>query len=175
MEEFFYLILVVVWLIISLVKRKGKTAPPAGQQKQPPASQPQEKDLGDLLGEFFGKEQPGHAPDAQPGEAEAAARQMEAQREEELEEVYYEEVQQPEYQQRQQEFAAAQGVREDLQAAADEKAASVEDLIRKHASEDARLQAEEEQAYGREDQQDVPEFDLRTAVVFSEILNRKYT
>ncbi|MFO7978589.1 MAG: hypothetical protein R6U64_08000 [Bacteroidales bacterium] len=175
MEEFFYLILVVVWLIISLVKRKSKAAPPPGQQKQQPTSQPREKDLGDLLGEFFGQEQPRPAPEAQPGEAERAAQQMERQREEEVEEYYYEELQTPEYQENQQKFADAEGVTEDIVQAVDEKAASVEDLIRKHASEDARLKAEEEQAYGRQDQQDVPEFDLKTAVVFSEILNRKYT
>jgi hypothetical protein len=56
-----------------------------------------------------------------------------------------------------------------------EKAASVEDLIRSHAAKDAMDQARAEMEYGGGLTGDLPEFDLRTAVIFSEILNRKYT
>jgi len=55
------------------------------------------------------------------------------------------------------------------------KIASVEELIRSHAAKDAMEQARAEMEYGASKNPDIPEFDLRTAVIFSEILNKKYS
>ncbi|MFW6351383.1 MAG: hypothetical protein ACOC2E_03265, partial [Bacteroidota bacterium] len=60
MEDFFYIILAIVWLVISIIggkKKKQQSAPKATGQ-QPAAPEPQEQtqepvDLEDMLEEFF--------------------------------------------------------------------------------------------------------------------------
>lgn len=180
MEEFFYLILVVVWLIISVYKRKSKQVPPAGQsqpRQQPQGTVPEEKDMEELLEEFFGR---GKKQQPQPAESfqdEVQTQIPETERETREREYYYEELQQQDHEQvaEFEDYSGIGGVSKEFEFSSESKAESIEDLIKLHARQDAQQQAIDEQTYGRDSDSDIPEFDLKTAVVFSEILNRKYT
>lgn len=204
MEEFFYIILLVIWLAISLYKRSARAKGQAAKPKsQPDASTtlPKGAELEEMLEDFFGggKKKPAPVDEEVLSEAEVvydyeemvseqgsrkepvlrdqpepayqawesrAQRAYNEEQEEKQEDTYAEPAYEP--------FYKDQGLDAESFIAM-EKAASVEDLIRSHAAKDAREQARAEMEYGGGLAGDLPDFDLRTAVIFSEILNRKYT
>jgi hypothetical protein len=212
MEEFFYIVLLVIWLIVSLYKRnaKVKQQKEAGkQQAQPEATTalPKELDLEDMLEEFFGggkKKQPEVVLDADEMSSQESytyeseqSIPVESDRQQTASEPAYQsweskaqrsynEEKQSYNEDRQLEIAETYAEPEYKSFYADladdhasftevGKLASIEELIKTHAAKDAMEQARAEMAYGSGEGHDLPEFDLRTAVVFSEILNKKYS
>jgi hypothetical protein len=179
MEEFFYIILLVIWLVISLFKRKGqqgaKPGQPKPQQQPEPASEPG-KNIEDLLEEFFGGgEKKPETDTAESEETVSAPAAHEPRTGRPVQEYYYEDTQGELQEAEFEDFSGKNAVSDDFEFSAEGKVETIEDLIKSHAAKDARLQAEEEAAYGAEGKSSIPEFDLRTAVIYSEILNRKYT
>ncbi len=204
MEEYFYIILVIIWLVVSLYKRNAKAKQQGPQPKQQPegtTARPKEVDLEGMLEDFFG----GGKTTAQPkqevdfeeeavityesdGDFEQGRAAEESQRsdrapayqawESKAQQSYNEkkeESTQPAYAEPQYESFYKDMPKEDYGGFGEMgKVASVEDLIRSHAAKDAMEQAKAEMEYGSGLSEDIPEFDLRTAVIFSEILNKKY-
>ncbi len=174
MEDFVYIILLVLWLVVSLYKKKSKNKAATAKEATETVPPPVEKDLGELLEEFLGggqsKSQPKPDYDPEPSEtilAEAAEPdyfETWQQEKQSLEEI---DTSMAEY------TFQGEAPREAFQSA-EIKAETIEDLIREHAAEDARRQAAAELAYADADDSEIPEFDLRTAIIFSEVLNKKY-
>lgn len=197
MEEFFYIILLVIWLVVSYFQRQKKAREKAGMpkpdaQQDPSAAPPKEVDMEELLEEFLGggkKKKPSWDMDASPEEAyerapEAAERDRPGRQpayqswESQAQQSYNEKKESRQEQtliQGYEEFKGADGVEDDFEFSAEGKVETIEDLIRIHAAQDAREQAIAEEKYQTDRGGEVPEFDLRTAVIFSEILNKKYT
>lgn len=199
MEEFFYIILLVIWIVVSLIKRnKAKRAaeepvPKPAQktttEKDTGQTPPRELDLEEVLGELFGKGKKQPVPEPLEEGASTAAAGSSKRPAGAREPVYRAEESVPRsrtyadhggaaFQQELEEYAEELGVQEDYEFSAEGKVETIEDLISRHAAEDARLQAADEfQAWETADDEgldEVPDFDLQTAVVFSEILNKKY-
>lgn len=206
MEEFFYIILLVIWLVISLYKRSAKAKAKADKSaSQPEASSttlPKGSELEEMLEEFFGSGKKQTQPvdkevlsdaevvyDFEEMVSEQGSRREPVLRDD-PEPAYqaWESRAQRDYNERQEGEKKEEAVAEpayvpfykdqgaDTESfVAMEKVASVDDLIRSHAAKDAREQARAEMEYGGGLAGDLPEFDLRTAVIFSEILNRKYS
>jgi hypothetical protein len=205
MEEYFYIILLVVWLIVSLYKRSAKSKQQASKPRQQPdstTSLPKETDLEQMLEDFFGggkktsetqletdveevpsvtyesleddydrvppmKETPhtDREPAYQAWESKAQQRYDDKKRK----------PSEPEYAEPQYESFYKDTDSQNYSGLTEMgKVASVDELIRSHAAKDAMEQAKAEMAYGSGLSEDIPEFDLRTAVIFSEILTKKY-
>ena len=209
MEELIYIVLVVVWLLVSFLKRKPKKEDQTG--KQQPSTQAEEgtpveeMDMEDVLEEFFGgggkkkekesqpagepvyetrersdrpeKEEKGRWEDTRReressfGERASADREGESSGREQYEsgdESYrkgYERY----------EGTSADAPKIEDETASVDKVQTIEELIRSHKKEEAlRMAKEEEYDAGERHGEEVPEFDLRQAVIFSEILNKKY-
>lgn len=206
MEDFFYVILLVLWVVVSIYKKNAK-AKQAKTEAMPRAKPdlttalPKEADLESMLEEFFGgtKKTPVPEPVASAEEpvmegyesledsrSYDAAQTMERapepayesweskaqqsyndSQERSIPELYTE----PAYES----FYSEATLPDHAGMLEMEKVASVEELIKAHATKDAKEQARAEMEYGTGPSPDIPEFDLRTAVIFSEILNKKYT
>jgi hypothetical protein len=197
MEEFFYIILLIIWLAVSYFQKQKKArekaaAPKPDVQQEPSTAPPKEVDMEELLEEFFGggkKATPGAEGHSGTEEArEYTPEVMESDRQERQPGYQsWESQAQQSYNDKKEsrqeetltqgygEFKGTEGVEDDFEFAAEGKVETIEDLIRTHAAQDAREQAIAEEKYQTERQEGVPEFDLRTAVIFSEILNKKYT
>lgn len=197
MEEFFYIILLVIWLVVSYFQRQKKAREKAGRAKpdaqpEPATAPPKEVDMEELLEEFFGggkKKKPAGEP-VEKAEADHERRREVAEparREREPAWQPWESQAQQSYNEKKEarqeetllsgydEFKGTEGVEDDFEFTTEGKVETIEDLIRSHAVQDAREQAISEAKYRELAGEEVPEFDLRTAVIFSEILNRKYT
>lgn len=198
MEEFFYIILLVIWVVVSLIKRnkakKAQEKPAAKPAREPAVEEgttqapPRELDLEEVLGELFGKGKKQPVPD--PLEEKAARpaggtkRAVEAKEstyraeDSHSEDSSYADHGDALLEGELEEYAEELGVQKDYEFSAEGKVETIEDLISRHAAEDARLQAADEFRTGEtadaEGLDEVPDFDLQTAVVFSEILNKKY-
>ncbi len=160
MEDFVYIILIIVWLLVSFLRKKPKTKRP--EQKPEPAAQPEavpaeeELSMEEMLQEFLGgkKQQKqetktGTMPDM----------------------VNEQDAVDPRFEQ----HVGQEGVSEDFEFATDGKIQTIDDLIKSHKTQEALALAKAEEEYGSEDSDHIPEFDLKTAVIFSEILNKKYS
>lgn len=204
MEEYFYIILLVIWLVVSVVKKNAKSKEQASKpkpQRDSSTSRPKEPNLEDILEDFFGggkksgQGQPKVEVEEEPSvtyQANEASGRSESFKEalpsdqdkayqswESLAQQSYNEGKmkpsQAEYSEPQYEGFYKDVDNQDYRGISEVgKVASVEDLIRSHAAKDAMEQAKAEMAYGGGLAEDIPEFDLRTAVIFSEILNKKY-
>ncbi len=170
MEDFVYIILLIVWLLVSFLRKKPKKKPePAKQQEPAPAEA--EVNMEDMLEEFFGGDK--KKEKSKP------------------EEVQYESVEQreraepaairstPDYEKDRipasyEKHVGKTGVSEDFEFSSEGKIMTIDDLIKSHKTKEALELAMAEQAYDRDNAEGVPDFDLETAVVFSEILNKKY-
>ncbi|MEE4176848.1 MAG: hypothetical protein V2I46_04995 [Bacteroides sp.] len=177
MEDFVYIILVIAWLVVSIMKRKSKNQAPA---KPTPASRPQqaspprEFDLEEALKEMFGgkpasKPEPAPEPVAQRAPAETVFENQEPEYESMAEELST--YQEPVYQT----IKAPGSVPEEYQFSTEVRDQTIEDLIRANAAEEARLQAAEEMLEAEALRAADIDFDARKAVIFSEIINRKYS
>jgi len=206
MEDYFYIILLVIWLVVSIVKRSNKARAKMAQPKAQPdatTSMPKETQLEELLEDFFGsgkKKKQEAAVEKTPaaiemteeydesgpeyGSREVAGRQSnreygyqswmsEAQRafNEQREDVPELTSSMPEYTG----FDMPETKGAKMQAGL-ENIVSIDDLIKSNAAKDALEQARAEMEYQEKGVgSEIPEFDVRKAVIFSEILNRKYT
>ena len=172
MEDFIYIILIIVWLLVSFLRRKPKTQKPqpkpepATETETPPA---EEVSMEDMLEEFFGSKKkkedkpPVEEPVFQDRYRESERRQYEpAERIEPAVEAAYSD------------FTGKSGVSNDFEFSTEGKIQTIDDLIKSHKTKEAMELAKAEEAYGTGLSDDIPEFDLRTAVIFSEILNKKY-
>jgi hypothetical protein len=196
MEEFFYIILLVIWLAVSYFQRKKKARERAGSpmpdvKQDPSKAPPKEVDMEELLEEFFGG-----GKKKKPAAEESGAEQADYESRPEVAEPSKREVQ-PAYEswesqaQRSyndnkeslgeqtlisgyEDYKGTEGVDDNFEFSTEGKVETIEDLIRSHMAQDAREQAIAEEKYQTGTRVEVPEFDLRTAVIFSEILNRKY-
>ena len=187
MEEFFYLILIIIWLLVSYFQRQKKAREKAasrpGTQQEPAPARPQEVDLEDLLEDFLGgkkKQQPIPGPEPQMQE-EAVLDSDEGRNYESWESQAQKDYDRSErgsgeYGQAAalEEYKGTSGVDDDFEFSTEGKVETIEDVIRSHAAQDAREQALAEEKYEGQAHKEIPEFDLRTAVIFSEILNKKY-
>jgi hypothetical protein len=194
MEEYFYIILLIIWVVVSLFKKNKAKQKQAAPQPKSQESQAEpagdEIDLEQMLEEYLGggtkKPRPAPVESRQHDNNRDEKREYSDQRRDDTQPVYasqddiprsvYGEDSMPEdmddmYQGYQEEL----GVKEDFEFSAEGEVQTIEDLIRSHARKDALLQAQAEMEERRmEAEGELPPFDLRTAVVFSEILNRKY-
>lgn len=202
MEELVYIVLIVVWLLVSFLKRKPGKGSQAG--KQQPSAQgeeaapSEEMDMEDMLEEFFGggkkkkekEDQPAREPVYETKERSYRQGKDESFRGEETvweresadregESPGWEQYESRDKSQRKDyedyEGATAKAQRIEDEATSVDKVQTIEELIRSHKKEEAMRQArEEEDNAGDSQSEGVPDFDLRQAVIFSEILNRKY-
>ncbi len=161
MEEYVYIILIVIWLLVSILRRKPKKDATKGKPQTVPqekTSAPADKEISteEMLEEFFGG---------------GKKKTKEESKEKPAEEPVYDAPERKEA-----EFEQFEGeiVEEDFAFASDEKVQTMDDLIESHKKEEALRLAREEEKAGIESAAGIPEFDLKNAVIFSEILNRKY-
>lgn len=178
MEDFVYIILVIAWLVFSLMKRKPKSDSPA---KPRPASRPETTgapkpiDLEEVLQDFFGKKtEPQPEPEPQPvREQTAIERSFEKQEQQyaSYDDDDYVNMPEPVFE----EFTGEEAVPEEYKFITEIREQTIDDLIRANAAEEARKRATGELAEETAERADLPDFDGRTAVIFSEILNRKYS
>ncbi len=189
MEDFVYIILIIIWLLVSFLRRKPKKADPATTQKpssgrkESPATEG-EVSMEEMLEDFFGtgKKKQEKKPKAEPV-YEAAERKERADRSDDRrwdtkrsesswdspgDRIEKASDQDPKLEK----FEGARGVSDDFEFSTEGKIETIDDLIKSHQREEAMRMAEEEEQMAHHDA--FPEFDLRNAVIFSEILNRKY-
>ncbi len=170
MEDFVYIILLVVWLLVSFLRKKPKKKPePAKQQEPAPAET--ETSMEDMLEEFFGGGKKKEKP--KPGEVqyEAAGKRERIEPAEGRSTLDYETGRIPASYE---EHVGKSGVSEDFEFSTEGKIMTIDDLIRSHKTKEAMELALAEEQYDTEAEGRFPDFDLKTAVVFSEILNKKY-
>ncbi len=176
MEDLIYIVLIVVWLLVSFLRRKPKTQKAPQKQTEPAAgSEPipaEEVNMEDMLEDFFGtkkkkkqepvKPEPVYETRDRREQADYSDRQQRPAQpvNNKIEPAY--EV-----------HSGKSVVSDDFEFAAEGKVQTIDDLIRQHKAKEAAELALAEERYGS-NASDIPEFDLRTAVIFSEILNKKY-
>ncbi|MFW5663522.1 MAG: hypothetical protein ACOCYD_00630 [bacterium] len=192
MEDVLYIILAIVWLIISIIggqkKKKQAQSQPQPNRSEPqpvesePSSDKKESDFEDLLEEFFGTDEPRakKQPDSQP-EVQKTSRPTYT------EEHSYDEATDSDYrfgsEQKADEvekFKGAQAIEEDFEFSAEGKVETLEDLIKLHEEKEQKILEEDSKINVMDlDEEAVPvadlEFDPRKAVIYSEIINRKYS
>ncbi len=191
MEELIYIVLIVIWLLVSFLKRKPKSGKPA-EKRQPTQGEaaPAEKEVTveDMLEEFFGSDTKKEKPEKPEPVFDASERDV--QRDdgyERLEDIREKDLRdqrdetpmwgqdQKKKDPRFEQYEGRGAVSEPAAAPPEKKQQTIEELIASHKKEEA-MRAAREEGYdeGTAGLQGIPEFDLRTAVIFSEILNRKY-
>ncbi len=189
MEEFIYILLIVIWLLVSFLKRRPKKQQPAGKPQQPAKeSAPtgtEEASMEKMLEGFFGgdkKEKEAPKPEQEPvyRTSERTVRREKYERDDRWERGrsdkrdYLETAVEEEADQSFDELKGRSGVSEDYEFGAEGNTQSIYDLIEAHKKEEALRLAREEELTGAEAGEGIEAFDLRTAVIFSEILYRKY-
>lgn len=177
MEDFVYIILVIAWLVVSIMKRKPKNQAPAKSRpasSPQPANAPREFDLEEALKDMFGgkpssKPQPVPEPVAEKASSEPVYENVEREYVSMAEELSS--YQEPEYKP----MGLSVAVPEEYQFVTEVRNQTLEDLLKANALEDARQQAAMEMQEGYAGQGVAIDFDIREAVIYSEILNRKYS
>ncbi len=192
MEELIYIVLIVIWLLVSFLKRKPKAGKPADKQQpvQGEAAPADDKEVTveDMLEEFFGSEAKKEKPEKVEPVFDASARdakkddgyeRLEDIREKDLRDQRDESPMWSQEQKKKdpriEQHEGKGGVSESVEFASDKKQQTIEELIASHKQEEA-MRAAREEGYdeGGAGLEGIPEFDLRTAVIYSEILHRKY-
>lgn len=177
MEDFVYIILVIAWLAFSFMKRKPKGQSPSQPRpasRPQPASPPRGFDLEEALRDMLGGKpspvpEPASTPVPEKESDEVVFEKSEPEYKSMSEELSS--YQEPEYQS----FGPSSAVSEEYRFSTEVRNQTLDDLIRASNAEDARLQAAEEMRAGLAEGSVAAEFNIRQAVVFSEILNRKYS
>lgn len=177
MEDLIYIVLIVVWLLVSFLRRKPKTQKSPQKQTEPASgSEPipaEEVNMEDMLEDFFGsKKKKKEEPVKTEPVYETRERREQADYSNRWEQTVEPDKKQmePAYE----EYSGKKVVSEDYSFAPEDKVQTIEDLIKQHKAKEAAELARAEEQYGTASN-DIPEFDLRTAVIFSEILNKKYS
>lgn len=202
MEEFIYIILIAIWLLVSFLRKKPKKDQPAKKprpvtREETPQPVEEEMSMEDMLEEFFGKgkkktEEP--APRKEPvfDAAERSERRYDRRDKEKrfnsgderrdrdsgrrwgADRVPDSDISEMEAAGLEG-FEGQEGAGEDFAFASEGKVKTIDDLIEAHKKEEAVRKAfAEEQGYDAGVLEGIPDFDLRKAVIFSEILHRKY-
>lgn len=174
MEEYVYIILVVIWLLVSILRRKPKKDATRGKPQTAPQEEtgaPAEKEISmeEMLEEFLGggKKKPGETSRDKPVDEPV----YDAPERREVKTTTY---RTPEKQETAYEEFEGEAVAEDHAFTSEGKIKTIDELIESHKKEEALRLAREQEEAGIEPAEGIPEFDLRNAVIFSEILNRKY-
>jgi hypothetical protein len=177
MEEFIYIILVIAWLAISFFKKKAKTDAPAKSRPVPrpeTTQQPKPIDLEEMLQDFFGAKKEEKAPELEPQpvrEQTAIERSFEQHDQEYRSfDAEFEPVQKAAFE----DHVALDAVSDEYQFSTEARAQTIDDLIKANAAEEARILAAEQASGFALEGEGLPDFDLRSAIIFSEIINRKY-
>lgn len=196
MEDFLYIILAIVWLVISIIGGKKKKKQAQEQQQQQPQanrSEPQpiereaptskrKDDFEDLLEDFFGSDSPKTKEQPQPEPVAQRAPQPAY-----TEERSYDDGKSSDYrfggEQKAEEvekFEGVQAIEDDFEFTAEGKVETLEDLIKKHQEREQKILEEDAKIDVVElDEEVIPvselEFDARKAIIYSEIINRKYS
>lgn len=179
MEDFIYIILGIVWLVISILGGKKKKQAQQSQPSQPqPYEQPrqpkqEQSEIEDMLEEFFGtgnktqKSEP--APETMYEKEQQSYQQVETPAEslETLEDNEYKR------------YETKYSVGKDYEFSAEGKIETLEDLINQYKMSDQQIQEEEERLSVvdldlEEAVRNSIDFDARKAIIYSEIINRKY-
>ncbi len=192
MEELIYIVLVVIWLLVSFLRRKPKKDRPEGKPKPVPQEQTappdDEASVEEVLEEFFGggKKKEEKQPKKEPVyEAAERKERRDTYGHEGRREREWSERQQADKEQSWDEgqdtkggvFEGVEGqtgVSEDFEFVSEGKKLTIEEMIQSYKEDEAKRLAMEEEDADYQPSEGIPEFDLRTAVIFSEILNRKY-
>lgn len=177
MEDLIYIVLIIVWLLVSFLRRKPKTQKtPQKQTESAAGSEPllaeEEVNMEDMLEEFFGTKKKKKEEPVKPDPIfESAEKRHQADYNDGRQHTVRrkEEPMKPAYEQ----YSGKTVVSDDFEFASDGKVQTIDELIKAHKAKEAAELALAEEKYGTVDS-DIPEFDLRTAVIFSEILNKKY-
>ncbi len=176
MEDLIYIVLIIVWLLVSFLRRKPKTQKtPQKQTESATGNEPipaEEVNMEEMLEDFFGtkkkkKEEPVKTEPVYESRERREQADYSYRQEQKVEPE--KQVMEPAYE----EFSGKTVVSDDYAFASDGKVQTIEELIKQHKAKEAAELALAEEMYGSSDS-DIPEFDLRTAVIFSEILNKKY-
>jgi hypothetical protein len=178
MEEYIYIILVIAWLAISFFKKKPKTGAPAKNRPEPrpeTTQQPKPIELEEMLQDFFGTKKEEKAPEPEPQlvrEQTALERSFEQHNEEYRSfDAEIEPVQNATFK----DHVALDAVSDEYQFSTEVRAAqTIDELIKANAAEEARIQADEEASGFALEGEGLPDFNVRSAIIFSEIINRKY-
>jgi type II secretory pathway pseudopilin PulG len=198
MEDFLYIFLAVIWLVISILGSKKKkqaqqqqkqqrqeqqsarneetreypTAQPTSQKEKEPS-----KDFEELLEDFFG---------AEPKPKEKQPKYQEATSPAYTKERTYQDDRKPERRfnediisEKVEEFEGADAITDDYEFSAEGKVETIEDLIRSYEDEYRKIEEKDKELIVVDlDEENVPEeeieFDGRKAIIYSEIINRKY-
>lgn len=198
MEDFLYIFLAVIWLVISILgnKKKKQAQQQQKQQRQEqqtarteetreyPSAQPtsqQEKepskDFEELLEDFFGAEPKPKEKQPQPQEAPRPAYTQERtyQDDRKPERRFNEDI----ISEKVEEFEGADAITDDYEFSAEGKLETIEDLIRSYEDEYKKIEEKDKELSVVDlDEEEAPqeeiEFDGRKAIIYSEIINRKY-
>ncbi len=181
MEDFIYIILGIVWLVISILggkkKKQAQQANPSRPTPEPyeQPNQPKQgkQEIEDMLEEFFGtgtktqKSEP--APETLYEKEQQSYKPVEAPA------GSLETIEDNEYKR----YETKYSVGKDYEFSAEGKIETLEDLINKHKMTDQEIQEEEERLSVVDlDLEEAVisgiDFDARKAIIYSEIINRKY-
>jgi hypothetical protein len=206
MEDFLYIFLAVIWLVISILGSKKKkqaqqqkkqerqereqrqerqeTMPPVREETheyqpaQPVSEQKEPKrDFEDLLEEFFGGESQPKEKQPKPQEAPTPAYSQER---------TYQDNRKPERRfnedilsEKVEDFEGAEAITDDYEFSAEGKVETIEDLIKTYEDEYRKTEEKDMELVVVDlEEEDSPkedfEFDGRKAIIYSEIIKRKY-
>ncbi len=193
MEDFLYIILAVVWLVISILggRRKKKQA----EQNQPQPGRPEprpietetptqekESEFEDLLEDFFGSgspktsEQSQSEPKPQPAPQPAYSEERRYNDGKNSDNTFMSQKKDEEVER----FEGTQAIDDDFEFAAEGKVETLEDLIKLYDRTEQKILEEDAKINVVDlDEEVLPvadlEFDARKAIIYSEIINRKYS
>lgn len=201
MEEFLYIFLAIIWLVISILgsKKKKKQQQQEQQQKQqrqetqasrseetreyqpaPPTSQKEKepsRDFEELLEDFFGGETKPKEKQPQPQEAPkpAFAKERTYQDDRKPERRFNEDI----ISEKVEEFEGAEAITDDYEFSAEGKVETIEDLIRTYEEEYKKIEEKDKEIEVVELDEEYAakedfEFDARKAIIYSEIIRSKY-
>ncbi len=176
MEDFIYIILVVVWLLVSFLKKKPKKdqadrRPQPSSQEETTASPGKEVSMEDMLEDFFGGGKKKKEQSSESYQPEVAYEDSS----DDQPVLAEHETWEPSTQAVFKEHTGKSGVSDDFEFSAEGKIKTIDELIAAHKKKEALELARAEEEYGGSEGADIPEFNLRDAVIFSEILNKKYS
>ncbi|TVQ15133.1 MAG: hypothetical protein EA361_06405 [Bacteroidetes bacterium] len=194
MEDFIYILLAVVWLAISILGgRKKKKQAEEQRKSQPNRTEPQpieietptqekESDFEDLLEDFFGSatpktsEQSQSEPRPQPAPQPAYSEERRYNDGKNSENTFMSQKKDEEVER----YEGTKAIDDDFEFAAEGKVETLEDLINLYQRSEQKILEEDAKIDVVDlDEEVLPvadmEFDARKAIIYSEIINRKYS
>lgn len=199
MEEFIYIFLAIIWLVISILGSRKKKQQQQQQQQQKPKpqeyqerksaeaqyetpAQPQRqkekesgKNLEDLLEEFFGESEPGPKPVEQKAPAPSYTRERTFKDDAKPERRFNEDIEEKQIEK----FEGTDAITEDYEFSAEGNVETIEDLIKSYDKKYQKTEEEDKKLFvvdldEEESLTDDWVFDGKQAIIYSEIIRRKY-